>query len=198
MNTFSTRDPTPGVEHQHIIPLLAAARRTLARALRKEFATAQAYKRQQIKANALQGYCGWAQSFLAYAAKDAGLKASAFAIQSLPTARFGHVALTIATPDGKVWLLDPTFNQFCRETNNNQPPAFLGTQPHGRMMAHRLTKKGYCEITPELAALYLAAFCGGKSPFDSDQAAFDFMASPPHSRYNFWYPKSAFAQLGCI
>lgn len=136
-----------------------------------------------------EGYCGLAQCVAGYALQDAGAVVRPLATQSLEVYRAGHAALTVSVNDdscSRLYLIDPTFVQFCRGRNNeNAPGNILDRTEAGREIKKELLEKGFIELTPERAQLYLASFCAGRAPFQSTQNAFEFCTNPPAHGYHY-------------
>jgi hypothetical protein len=127
-----------------------------------------------------RGLCGWFQCGIGYLLQDMGFSPHAFAIQSIGDVyEHDHVALTLKTDSG-VYLIDPSFVQFA----DSGPIRFLFQSELGANLFNDLKNQGYTELTPEKSCLYLRAIYGEKCPIQDDAAAYQFMTSGGHSKYN--------------
>jgi len=129
----------------------------------------------------LDGYCGFAQSFIDLMLRDYGLDSKPVALQTLPGEGFGHVVLAseMETTEGKrLYLFDPTFKQFCKR-RDGEPGQILAHMVDGERLVGRLLKDGFVELDPITATAYLSAFNKGIPPFKTDKEALAFFADPP-------------------
>ncbi|WP_435641884.1 hypothetical protein [Micavibrio aeruginosavorus] len=135
---------------------------------------------------AFAGCCGLAQCIAGYAFQDLNLPVKAIATQSLDGHwRHGHAALVVeVAPERSLYLIDPTFCQFCTDPLSQSPATHLMHSDEGADLVSSLLDKGYAKLTPEKSALYLASFCNGIPPLDAD-AAMAFMKNPPAHPYHF-------------
>lgn len=140
-----------------------------------------------------RGQCGLAQCIAGYALKDLGMQVHPIATQSLDAYWHGHAALSVEveSEDRTRWfIIDPTFIQFCQDVAPAEvpnPSFYLNTDEEGRSILNLLTERGFFELTPGRASSYLAAFCQGKRPFQTDDDAFAFLKRPPFHPYHFCY-----------
>jgi len=152
-------------------------------------------------AEALTGCCGLAQSFIYHTLKDKGIVSKPVALQTLPgSASFPHVTLTaeVDTTDGtKVYLLDKTFQQFCKG-KDGEPGQVLGRMAEGKDLLDALCKEGFVELTPVRASSYLAAFNGGCLPFATEKKTMNFFANPISSKMNLWFSRDDMERWGYI
>lgn len=133
------------------------------------------------------GYCGLAQCIAGYALQDLSIPVRPVATQSLPDFWHGHAILT-ATINERLFLIDPTFAQFCEADTMYETPsprAILSRTPEGNTMLELLLGRGYLALTPERAGLYLASLCKGRNPLNGDADAYSFLERPPHHPYHF-------------
>jgi hypothetical protein len=147
----------------------------------------------------LDGYCGFAQSFIDLTLRDCGLLSKPIALQTLPNP-FSHVVLTSeseTTEGKKVFLFDPTFKQFCKG-NKGEPGETLANMPGGQDLVDRLLKDGFLELSPKVASTYLAAFNNGIPPFKTDEEAMRFFAEPQPIDNNLWFKRPFFQEKGYI
>lgn len=162
--------------------------------------------------SSLLGYCGHAQSFLNWSLQERGYAPACFTINkgngtdahpAIPSgAAFNHVAMTVDIPttEGvKTFLLDPTFRQFCAG-DKNEPGALLANSPDGEHIVKTLLADGFIELTPEIASIYITAFCKGIRPFTSEKDAQKFLSTSDRARVDngLWPPKNFFEAKGWI
>lgn len=145
-------------------------------------------KGADIRNAPLHGHCSFSQSVGVYALRDRGLSPMPFSAQSLPEYHVGHAMMTVSVrEDGKdaTYLVDPTYRQFCdparpeTEDGKPMPGYFLKEEQGGPEIIKTLMTDGYIKLTPDVAHKYLASFCEGRPPFETDAKSMAFMQSPP-------------------
>ncbi len=151
----------------------------------------------------LEGRCGFVQSLIGYALQDLGLRVKPMATQSLKEYYHGHAALSLELPieNGFKWfLIDPTFGQFCTTERCNldievpDPGYYLIGTEKGKEIADSLLRKGYVEIDPTMAFLYLSSFCKGHPPFKEESEAFGFLKDPPKNNMHYWFSRESMSR----
>ncbi|PIQ28113.1 hypothetical protein COW36_05255 [bacterium (Candidatus Blackallbacteria) CG17_big_fil_post_rev_8_21_14_2_50_48_46] len=117
-----------------------------------------------------QGACGFGQAATAFRLEEMGIPkdkihphqaANAFGKDS-----FRHAFLTVDMPDGKTYLVDTTFRQFFNGEHMGpnqvgEPGSILRSTPEGQMIADKLLRDGFIELTDEVAHAYGNALRGG-------------------------------------
>lgn len=150
---------------------------------------------------ALSGKCGLAQSYIHWTLAAKHIVSKPVALQTLPgEASFRHVALTVEvdTTEGKKrFLLDKTYAQFCTG-KLGEPGEVLSRSTEGKAIVDALCTEGFIELTPLQASRYLAAFNGGKSPFQNQDQAMQFFTEPRPSKMNLWYSQKRLKSWGYV
>ncbi len=138
------------------------------------------------------GKCGLAQCIIGYhLAEESNYLAKPLATQSLNGWWHGHAALVIESQTSLL-LIDPTFAQFSAsaECDQSAPSDYLNRSPEGQELLNQLLQDGVVEVTPEIASLYLAAFCCGEAPFESKDECLAFFRHPPAHPLHFAYDEN--------
>ena len=137
------------------------------------------------------GQCGLAQCLGGYALNDLGYSCHPIATQSLQDYWHGHATLSTHFSHkllDNIYLFDPTFIQFCHNYYDHDfvsPSTILKSSMEGRRILKDIFKKGYLEVTPRTAQIYLSSFCQGKMmPLHE---AFSFVSNPPYHPYHFCF-----------
>lgn len=117
-----------------------------------------------------QGACGYGQAATAFRLEEMGISKEQIhphqAADAFGGDGFRHAFLTVDMPDGKTYLVDTTFRQFFNgeQMGHNQvgePGKILRSTPEGRMIADKLLRDGFIELTDEVAQNYGNALRGG-------------------------------------
>lgn len=137
--------------------------------------------------------CGFAQDVLNKAFIDRRLSPHHANSEFLDGYASGHAFTTIRVNiDGKdtLILIDPTYRQFYQpdmpvhESGAVMPGHWVATQKGGAEFLKTFLEKGYVEMTPATAAMYLAAFCEGDLPLAGEEAAMEWMRNPPKPEFD--------------
>lgn len=144
--------------------------------------------------------CGFSQDVATMALGDRGIDLKRGDTQFLSGYAAGHAfaTLEVKTTAGPIlYLLDPTFRQFCLEDVPEidklpAPGHWLAGEGAEPAFVETLLEKGYAVVTPELAEKYVTSMCGGYPPFENASGAFDFMRDPPQPEFDarsiYYYP----------
>lgn len=119
----------------------------------------------------IAGACGFGQAASAFALQEMGISPDKLhlhqAVNSFPgEGTFNHAFLVAQMPDGKNYLIDPTFRQFfnARELEKNHigsVGAVMRETEKGSKIADQILSKGYVELTPDVAREYARALSAG-------------------------------------
>jgi len=155
----------------------------------------QADSSPPILQHPLTGKCEFSQAVISYGLEDLGISHHCFSVDLIyadlfrRNASFKHVGVAInirPTEGEQVFLLDPTFRQFCWPQHvgyygSECPGSILAKEPHGQgLMAQLLYDDGWLELSPPMAQLYLKSFSSPSWAFTPPMdRALSYFTSPP-------------------
>ncbi|MDP9195924.1 MAG: hypothetical protein M3O22_04020 [Pseudomonadota bacterium] len=103
--------------------------------------------------------------------------------------------------------MDPTFRQFFfravlkplpRNPHWNFWPSKYLEKHVPEAVLHSFLKQGYIQLDPDFAMHWMAAFCGGRPPYDTPEECMKHMLQPERSDANYWYKRDDLQKKGLL